>query len=405
MSQVIYSIKGENRRMGHLFRTPKHFLLYEGVPAIEVSIKLMSMFGQCTVVTNEYNTAEIPGAKMVRMGPTESIVDMLRQMTLKDHIFVVDCDIVPLHVTPPKGNTVYCFANETGQNLYSNYKIDTDFNITEANEKGKLLDVCGAGIYYFDLNDDFYNNSVGCKSLSEVFQRMISNGKRVHANVTSEIYRLGTLPDITGGFTDNKVDPTYTKVSKLAENELKWYNSYEDKRDIPKIISFAPGSLTMEFLISEGKLNVFSVIDLVEKYRKYKPLNELGFSAYIDRIESHLVGNPISNGKKLLNRLNGMVLSPTFAHGDLSCINIITTRTGPRLIDPLYCDNFGNYVIDYAKLLFSLKFFRNDIENYELLYDQLDEEGLDVLIASEAVRVATYNKKFTFIAENLINEL
>jgi hypothetical protein len=69
---------------------------------------------------------------------------------------------------------------------------------------------------------------------------------------------------------------------------------------------------------------------------------------------------------------------------------------------------FGCYVIDYAKLLFSLKFYSHDLMKYNMLYGRLVEEYeqyLPTLIACECVRVATYKKQFSFIAENLINEL
>ena len=413
---VIIPINGKNERMGALFSTPKHLLLVHGEPALEKTLGYMKKFGEISVLAGESYYKDIrvdwlnEDDTVFGVQETTNVIQTVRQhKDLHGDLWIVDCDVVPMKLNKPNGNTVYLFKNTSGLNQYSNYNVENGC-ITDCNERGRVYDYSGSGVYYFQHAEDFIGYSEGCSSVSQVFKKMLLDYKHVYADTTSDIFRLGTLPDITGGFTDNKVEKTITKTGKTVMSELKWYDAYLDKKDIPKIVSqhtedYYVDTFTMEFIDREGEFNVFEVLDLVEKYSRYEPLNLLPWSAYVSRIQSHLINNDISGGQKLIARLNGMVLYPTFAHGDLSCINIIPTRTGHRLIDPLYCSNFGNYVLDYAKLLFSLKFYKNDIGNFNLLRDQLDEEGLDVLIASEAVRVATYNKKFNFIAENLIAEL
>jgi len=210
---------------------------------------------------------------------------------------------------------------------------------------------------------------------------------------------------LTGGFTANILQRIGDKVIKTGETvqrEAKWYMNYRDREDIPK---FLGSSITLEFVETSGKFDLRKVIALVEKYRQYQPLNKTEFKSYYERILSHVEKNDIPNSDKLISKLRGVHLTPTFAHGDLSTKNILWRNGNPILIDPLYCDNFGSYMLDYAKLLFSLKFYENDVENFNELHDYVQFPQIDILIASECVRVATYRKQFNFVAENLINEL
>ncbi len=254
---------------------------------------------------------------------------------------------------------------------------------------------------------------------------------------------------LTGGFTTNIVQLEggfVTKTGKTASDEAAWYAAYQDKNDIPKVIESNHLSLKMEFIQETSELfpksnyffynnelcaratlypgrsfeeidellkrkwfpsrvNLDQVIELVEKYKAYQWLNKLTFTAYYERILYHVEQSEISNGHKILDALKPIKLEPTFAHGDLSVRNIIQTDTGPKLIDPLYFWNFGSYILDYAKLAFTLKFFNGDMEGFEKIKSVANVPYFDVLVAAECMRVSTYNHKFDFICENLLNEL
>jgi len=212
--------------------------------------------------------------------------------------------------------------------------------------------------------------------------------------------------DLSAKFTGNTVqrfDDIVVKQGKTVGLEHQWYEAYQDKNDIPKIHSYQDGSLKMEYLRSSGKLNLDTVIHMVEKYKDYPVIGNHGFEEYRQRIADHLSKNPIPGGDKLLFKLQQVHLWPTFMHGDLSTRNIIVTESGHKLIDPLYGDRFGSYILDYAKLLFTLKFFDGNMEAFNMLNTII--EVPQVLIVTECVRVATYNRRFNFITENLINEL
>ena len=169
--------------------------------------------------------------------------------------------------------------------------------------------------------------------------------------------------------------------------------------------SHLPGTITLEFVESVGDVNLDEVIKLVEQYKSYQTLNKLTFDAYYDRILHHVEKSNVPNAHKLLDFLKPIKLEPTFAHGDLSIKNIIQAKDGVKLIDPLYYRNFGSYILDYAKLAFTLKFFNNDVAGFEKIKKQANHPNFDILVACECARVATYRRQFDFILENLINEL
>ncbi len=216
--------------------------------------------------------------------------------------------------------------------------------------------------------------------------------------------------DLSSTFTDNivtRINDTVIKSGKTVTDEYEWYNAYQDKNDIPEVLNVTRHSLIYKFIEKEGLVNFEELFGIMLKYSKYKPLNTCSFDSYVSNIEVHLSKNKnITNGKKLLNELEWIHLSPTFSHGDLSIDNIIPTSTGIKIIDPLYAKNkFGNYILDYVKLLFSVKFYRNDLSLFFELKKWADFPYIDTLVASECVRVASYKSQYSFIAENLINEL
>lgn len=406
---ILIPVNGKNERMGSLFKTPKHLLLYKGKPAIVHTVDYMSQFGEVRILANEITYYDelkaLFGDIVVPVKATDNVIDTLAQGPLKGPLWIVDCDIVPVSLNVPVQSTVYCFKNSFGPNQYSNFMLDVENNIVDCNEKGYRYDYCGAGIYYFSSPERFTDNMIGCTSVSQVVKKCIDKCD-FKADTGSEIFRLGSLPDITGGFTGNEVQKTITKRGKTVHNEWKWYRAYEDKNDIPNIISYYDNQITMELVEETGPLDVMAVAGLIEKYRYYPRLNDLDFPIYIERIITHLLSNPgITNGEKLLSDLQYCNPQKSFAHGDLSVTNVIQSGR-PKLIDPLYSDTmFGSHVLDQAKFLFSLKFYHNDLKNYELFLSTVNSTKINTLIASECVRVATYNKNFNFIAENLINEL
>lgn len=214
--------------------------------------------------------------------------------------------------------------------------------------------------------------------------------------------------DLSSSFTNNivtRINDTVIKSGKTVADEYEWYNAYQDKNDIPEILNVNRHSIIYKHIEKEGEVDFNELFSVMGRYFSYPKLNALQFDSYIENIEDHLLENSrITNGIKLIKLLSNQDVMPTFSHGDLSIDNIIPTKNGLKLIDPLYCKNrFGSYMIDFAKLLFSIKFYRGDVATFNKL--KHDTGIQDELIASECVRVASYKSSFSFIAENLINEL
>lgn len=179
---TIISIKGKNERMGKLFKTPKHNLLFRGRPALEQTIEYMSQFGEVKVMAHENSP------------PDTGIVDMLLQMDLPDKFFVVDCDVIPIRINQPQGTTVYCFHNKEKLTGYSNFKT-TGEKVIACNEKGTVYPFAGAGVYYFE-DIHFKEHAKGCVTLAQVMAKFVEWNFEVKADTTSEIFRFGSLQTI-----------------------------------------------------------------------------------------------------------------------------------------------------------------------------------------------------------------
>lgn len=191
--RTVISIQGKNTRLGALFTTPKYNLLYKGTPAIERTVEYMSQFGPVHVLGLEGQQAP----NLVKL-PFLPLIECLKTFGLEDQTFYIDCDVIPLKINLPQGDTIYTFKrNEESPNQYGNVHV-RDGQAIESNEKGHTFNYCTAGIYYFDSAEVFDIFSPGCVSLSQVYNCMIAAGRTVHSDTTSEIFRFGTLHDITG---------------------------------------------------------------------------------------------------------------------------------------------------------------------------------------------------------------
>jgi hypothetical protein len=436
---IIYPINGKNERMGSLFSTPKHLLLYKQKSLLLNSIDNVSekfKSANFIIITNENYYNQIKElfqnnskVSIKLIGPTSSQIETIKKVTLEltGSVMFIDCDIVPIEITDFDVDypTVFTFSNIHKLLNYSNFKCDKNNNILDCNEKLKLYKQAGTGIYYFPDVEKFNTLSENCKSVSECINAMLSSNIKSKLNTSSTVKRFGTLQDIyvdnfsfrnpknkdlSTGFTNNKVYKNRKQVIKIGattEIENMWYESYQNKMIIPKVLRCTNKELVMEFIKRDEDLNLDDILDLIHVYKKYPKLNDLNFSNYIDNIRNHLSKNKsISNGNILIDKLEQLNIKPTFSHGDLSVMNIIPTKLGLRLIDPLYSTTkFGSYELDIAKLCFSFKFYKNDAASFKYVKDKSAINYIDVLIAAESVRVASYKEEYNFISENLINEL
>ncbi len=189
---IICVINGENIRMGQLFKTPKHLLLYRGKPALYAAIdyfKQIFIGAEIIIMAGKQYSTDI-NFPLIELPETKSIVHALLLHPVTGPVMFVDCDIIPIELNKPIGNMVYLFKNEDWMKQYSNYLV-VDGKVVDCNEKGKFYHYAGAGIYYFENAQDFYDNAEGCTSISQVVKKLPFN-----ADTTSKIFRFGTLNDI-----------------------------------------------------------------------------------------------------------------------------------------------------------------------------------------------------------------
>lgn len=198
---VIIPINGKNERMGKLFRTPKHLLLKDGLKAIERTVNYMTDFGPTIIYCSLDYDKGLSGFNRKVVPPTDNVIDTIHHGINANYhtgLFIVDCDVIPEKLEPPISNTVYLFRNERQLKHYSNFEVSADGLITDCNEKGKVTEWAGAGVYYFESVSTFLKYSNYCKSVSEVVKKMIVAGEIVMGDTTSDIFRFGTLQDING---------------------------------------------------------------------------------------------------------------------------------------------------------------------------------------------------------------
>ena len=434
---IVYPINGRNERIGSLFSTPKHLLLYQGkeliLHSIE-SIKQRFYDANIIILTNDKYYPKLKDLFPINITikvieQTNSQIETLHTISkdLKGPTMFIDCDILPITIEKFDENytTVFTFLNETKLLNYSNFKSDIYNNIVDCNEKQKLYKFAGAGIYYFSNIELFNLYSINCKSISESINYMLKDNIQCKINTSSIIKRFGTLQDIyvdnfsfrktsqkdlSTGFTNNIVTKnknTVIKIGPYVNLENLWYQAYKNKNHIPEVLECIDNKIILKYIHRNNDFNLDDIFGLIDVYKMYDILNDLSFSNYIENIQQHLKNNIyITNGNKLLAKLELLTIKPTFCHGDLSVMNMIPTTNGIKMIDPLYSKyKFGSYELDIAKLCFSFKFYKNDSASYTYIKKVSNIDYIDILIASEAVRVASYKEEYSFIAENLINEL
>jgi tRNA A-37 threonylcarbamoyl transferase component Bud32 len=218
-------------------------------------------------------------------------------------------------------------------------------------------------------------------------------------------------------FTNNKVrriNDCVVKKSDSTIQEVSWYNkALEIGLDIPSVLSYDKDTIATSFIEGSSCYNVDLILNTLRKFKNTKPTNKVNFNSYIERIENHIKNNPsIKSGSKLIDKLNSINPPNTFNHGDFSTHNQIENEGKLYLIDPIYSEDvYQSYVIDAAKHLFSVLYYNLDADFYNICYNEyitkldIKEEELNILIASESIRVSNRKKQLIDVTNNLIDIL
>lgn len=218
-------------------------------------------------------------------------------------------------------------------------------------------------------------------------------------------------------FTTNKVrrfNDSVIKKSESSLDEFEWYKR-ADKLSIktPGVLFYDNDTISTNFVDGEICKNFDLIKSVLKTFQNEVCDNGLNFNSYIQRIENHLLKNEkIIGGNILLDKLKTIQVPQTFNHGDFSVFNMLELNNELYLIDPIFNKNlFQSYYLDIAKHLFSILYYLFDYELYMFFKKQyindfdLNPSALDILIASESVRVSNRNNKFYSITNNLIDSL
>ena len=176
--------------------------------------------------------------------------------------------------------------------------------------------------------------------------------ERLKGNSGADIYRAG-----------NRV----VKKCKDARQQADWYE--QAKRigiATPKVISVVLDTISVEYIDGTNggtkrltAAEIYKIISLIMLMSTKKSGYTFDTDALIRRARQHLEATG-SGGKfsKLFEYINSRkekyAAAASFCHGDLSLSNIIFDGDKIYLIDPSVNTKYSSYLLDFAKLLFSL---------------------------------------------------
>jgi hypothetical protein len=230
---------------------------------------------------------------------------------------------------------------------------------------------------------------------------------------------LVSYEKLDAGFTENKVrrfNNQVIKRTKSAQLEHAWY-VYANRIGIntPTVLHCDIDTITMEHIDGVYCDSYRLSNEILLKMGRKQGISDASFGDYIANIERHLSNrhwNGTGVSEKIIGMLQDVEIPATFNHGDFSVSNLLQIGNDVYAIDPIFRnDVFQSIYIDIAKNLFSILFYLKDAKHYQEakeFYSKehgIDDKTLRVLIASESIRVSSYQKRYVDISCNLVTAL
>lgn len=196
--------------------------------------------------------------------------------------------------------------------------------------------------------------------------------EKLKGNSGSEIYRAGN---------------TVYKTCKDAAAQAEWYRQARELGvKVPEVYSVVLNTISMEHIAADdGKIEKRQLYSLVSTVMLFS-LKRAGYKfepeALIRRAEEHLeTYNGDANFENLWSYIRGNTeeyrKAASFCHGDLSLSNVIISGGEAYLIDPIISEEYSSYLLDFAKLRFSMddgeKFLHGESPDYTALLSEMDE--------------------------------
>lgn len=157
-------------------------------------------------------------------------------------------------------------------------------------------------------------------------------------------------------------DRTVIKHSSKAKSEREWYRRAETTGIIhtPRIHSITLDTLYMEYIDGAALADCLSkrtLRQLVETVYRIAHIPDAAsdLQKYTQNLFTHDAGkNTIAIAKELERLADEISSRVSFSHGDLALSNVINRRGTLYFIDPNYKGDFSSYILDLAKIRFSL---------------------------------------------------
>lgn len=233
--------------------------------------------------------------------------------------------------------------------------------------------------------------------------------------ITPEDFLDVNIRELEGGlsgteiFTDGKV---VHKQDPNAHATNEWFNeAFCVDINVPTVHRIVGETITMDYIDHDEqffKKDFHVALGMIqtqlENMKRLKPLDDLKYQSYVDRIKDHAVASGQTDLIDNADLLNSFNLNRSFSHGDFGIKNMLFKDHCLYLIDPI-CNVFGCTEIDVAKFCASLY-----INEYHMEYilksidilaaaNDINKPMLLALIRAEITRVYKYHPDKSFIME------
>jgi len=228
-----------------------------------------------------------------------------------------------------------------------------------------------------------------------------------------------TFNELEGGLSGSDIYTDGTLVYKQdprAHIVRSWYEYSRDWLNVPNVNSVIGDTIVMDYihhnthtLYIREPIALGLIQESLVHMKQLMPMNTATYDTYINRIHDHYKLSRNIEFESIYTDLLKYNLTPSFAHGDFSVMNMLfTSDMRLFLIDPIP-DVFGCTELDIAKFIASLHLQRyrlktiNRIRGYMIQYNELDMNQLNAFVRAELLRVYKYHPNKQFIVECIRN--
>ena len=184
---------------------------------------------------------------------------------------------------------------------------------------------------------------------------------------------------------------TVIKTTEKAAAEHEWYLQAEAHglgEYLPRIYSRTLDTLYMEYIPGRvladeaGEEDIDTLLGLVKRFAAIPDWRK-NIGAYCENLLTHSISEETEwTIREMLEHAEELQAKVSFSHGDLSLSNVIRSKGGIKVIDPNNKGDFSSYLLDLAKIRFSMTgyerlfgFGKADLRELRDTFDRKTEDG------------------------------